>query len=237
MKKQGRLLDAFVVSGFVASFFSGFLNPLYISLILSRLDATVIAAGSFMASGFPVLVGLALGNRAVFQRLYSALPAVMAVELAAALGAAILAAVDLRAYYLVSMFVLGAFSSSVVYLLQKIKEERYRRHRASFDRRCDMADGAGLLAGSGLAVVGISLFRDPLVVAALGAAQTASVYGLFLLLYRKVPPRRARRAAAAGFGDDEEAHPCRHQGWIGRQGWIWGARPGTGRLTPAVAAC
>ena len=219
MKNQGRPLDAFVVSGFVASFFSGFLNPLYISLILSRLDASVIAVGSFMASGFPVLVGLALGNRAVFRRLYAALPAVMLVELSAALGAAVLAAVDLRAYYLVSMFVLGAFSSSVVYLLQKIKEERYHRNRATFDRRCDMADGAGLLAGSALAVVGISLFRDPLVVAGIATAQTAAVYGLFLLLYRRVPPRRARRA-------DEEAHP-------------WGSRPeaASRRLTALAAAC
>ena len=38
MKNGRRLLDAFVLSGFVASFFSGFLNPLYVSLILSRLD-------------------------------------------------------------------------------------------------------------------------------------------------------------------------------------------------------
>jgi hypothetical protein len=102
------------------------------------------------------------------------------------------------------MFVLGAFSSSVVYLLQKIKEVRYRRGRASFDRRCDMADAFGLLVGSGLAIVGISLLRDPLAVAGLGAVQTAVVYGLFLLLYRKVPQRRKRRA-------DEEPHPCGRQ--------------------------
>ncbi len=211
MKKHVRLLDAFVFSGFVASFFSGFLNPLYISLILSRLDAGVIAVGSFMASGFPVLVGLVLGNRAIFGRMYAALPGVMLVELAAVLGAAVLAAVDLRAYYLVSMFVLGAFSSSVVYLLQKIKEERYRRNRAAFDRRCDMADGAGLLLGSGLAVAGISFLRNPLVVAGLGAVQTAAVYGLFLLLYRRVPPRRPRRA-------DTEAHPWRPDGQDGAAG-------------------
>jgi len=160
-------------------------------------------------------VGLALGNRAVFDRMYAALPTVMLLELAAALGAAVLAAVDLRAYYLVSMFVLGAFSSSVVYLLQKIKEVRYRRNRASFDRRCDMTDAAGLLLGSGLAVVGISLFRNPLLVAGLGAAQTAVAYGLFLLLYRRVPSGRARRAAGGGFGADQEAHPW--QPWSARR--------------------
>lgn len=200
MKKNRHLLDAFVLSGFVASFFSGFLNPLYVSLILSRLDGTVIAVGSFMGSAFPVMVGLALGRRAVFEKLYAALPLVMLAELAAALGSAVLAAVDLRAYYLVSMFVLGAFSSSVVYLLQKIKEVRYRRNRASFDRRCDMADAAGLLLGSAVAIAGISVLRDPRAVAAVGALQTAVVYGLFLLVFRKVPPRRRRKA-------DLEEHP------------------------------
>ena len=200
MKKDRHLLDAFVLSGFVASFFSGFVNPLYVSLILSRLDGTVIAVGSFMASGFPVLVGLALGRRGVFERLYAALPIVMLAELAAALGSALLAAVDLRAYYLVSMFVLGAFSSSVVYLLQKIKEVRYRRNRAAFDRRCDMADAAGLLLGSAVAIAGISVLRDARAVAIVGAVQTAVVYGLFLLVFRKVPPRRGRKA-------DTEEHP------------------------------
>ena len=200
MKKIRHPLDAFVISGFVASFFSGFLNPLYISLILSRLDASVIAVGSFMASGFPVVIGLALGRRAVFDRLYAALPFVMLAELAAALGSAVLAAVDLRAYYLVSMFVLGAFSSAVVYLLQKIKEVRYRRNRASFDRRCDMADAAGLLLGSAVAIAGLSVLRDARAVALAGVVQTAAVYGLFLLVFRKVPPHRGRRA-------DEEAHP------------------------------
>ena len=200
MNKNRQLLDAFVLSGFVASFFSGFLNPLYVSLILSRLDGTVIAVGSFMASGFPVLIGLALGRQRVFERLYAALPFVMLAELAAALGSAVLAAVDLRAYYLVSMFVLGAFSSSVVYLLQKIKEVRYRGNRAAFDRRCDIADGAGLLLGSAVAIAGISVLRDARAVAIVGAVQTAVVYGLFLLVFRKVPQRRRRKA-------DMEAHP------------------------------
>ena len=190
MKKTRHLLDAFVLSGFLASCFSGFLNPLYVSLILSRLDGRVIAIGSFMSSAFPVLVGLALGNRAVFARLYAAIPFVMLIELTGVLVSAALALVDLRAYYLVSMFVLGAFSSSVVYLLQKTKEVRYRRNRASFDRRCDMADAFGLLVGSGLAIVGVSVLRDPRAVAGLGAVQAVVVCCLFLLLYRAVPRRR-----------------------------------------------
>jgi hypothetical protein len=202
MKNRRYLLDAFVVSGFVASFFNGFLNPLYVSMILVRLDPRVIVAGSFMASGFPVLVGAALGNRVLFRRLYAALPAVMLAELALAALATALAAVNVQAYYLASMLILGVFSSSVIFLLQKMKEERYRRRRAAFDRRVEMADGLGFLAGSGLAVVGVSVFRDAVSVAFLGALQTAVVYALFLLLRRALPPRRGR-------SDDEEPHPWR----------------------------
>ncbi|HYW84302.1 MAG TPA: hypothetical protein VFB30_13655, partial [Spirochaetia bacterium] len=193
-------LDLFVLSGFIAGFFYGFLNPLYISVILSRLDTRVIALGSFMSSAFPVLIGLVLGNKKIFGKLYTALPAVMLVELAAAFGSALVAAVDLMAYYLVSMFVLGVFSSSVVFLLQKIKEVRYRSNRAAFDRRCEMADALGLLTGSVLSVAGFSLLRDTLTIALLGSLQTVVVSLLFILLYRRVPARRKRRA-------DEEPHP------------------------------
>ncbi|HTP59231.1 MAG TPA: hypothetical protein VMM82_09955 [Spirochaetia bacterium] len=204
MKKRTAFIDAFVVSGFVASFFSGFINPLYISLILSRLDGRIIAVGSLMSSAFPVLVGALLGNRKVFERLYKVLPLIMLVELVAAVSSALVASRDLRAYYLTSMFILGVFSSSVVYLLQRLKETRYRRHRAAFDRRCDMADAFGLLSGSVVSMVGFSLLRAPLAVAILGSAQTAVVYGLFILLYRKVPNRRKSRADA-----DQEPHPWR----------------------------
>jgi len=110
------------------------------------------------------------------------------------------AAVDLMAYYLVSMFVLGVFSFSIVYLLQRIKEVRYRSDRASFDRRCEMADALGLLAGSVLSVGGFSLVRDPLSVAVLGSLQTVVVSLLFILLYRRVPARRKRQR-------DEDPHP------------------------------
>ena len=200
VSRERTVLDLFVVSGFIAGFFYGFLNPLYISVILSRLDGRIIALGSFMSSAFPVLVGLALGNRKIFGKLYAVLPLVMCVDLAAAIGSALVAAVDLMAYYLVSMFVLGVFSSSVVYLLQKIKEVRYRANRAAFDRRCDMADALGLLSGSVLSIAGFSLVRDPFSVAILGSLQTVVVSLLFILLYRRVPARRKRRA-------DEEPHP------------------------------
>jgi hypothetical protein len=202
MKKRIAVLDAFVLSGFVASFFSGFINPLYVSLILSKLDGRIIALGSLMSSAFPVLVGALLGNRRVFERLYAALPVIMLFELVAAGASALVAALDLRAYYLTSMLVLGVFSSSVVYLLQRIKEKRYRGHRAAFDRRCDMADAFGLLSGSIVSMAGFSVLRGALAVAVLGFAQTAVVYGLFIFLYRKMPSRRKRRADS-----DQEPHP------------------------------
>ncbi len=202
MKRITKYLDAFVLGGFVANFFTGFLNPVYISVILTRLDPRVIAAGSVLASGFPVLIGLLLGRRRLFARLSAVLPRVMAVELLVALAVAAAAAVNLSIYYLASMMVFGVFSAAVVYLLQKIKEVRYRRNRAAFDRRCEMADALGYLAGSGLSIVGVVELREPLAVAALGVLQTLIVYGLFLFLYRTVPQARKGRAA-------EEPHPWR----------------------------
>jgi hypothetical protein len=192
MKKTIWFLDAFLVGGFITGFFYGFLNPLYVSVILARLDGRVIALGTFMSSAFPVLIGAALGNKRVFQRLYRYLPVLMLAELSAAIASAIVAVVDLRAYYLASMFTLGVFGSSIVYLLQKIKEERYRGSRAAFDRRCDMADAIGLVSGSAVSIAGFSVLSTPLAVAILGAAQTLIIYGLFLLLYRSTQRRGGR---------------------------------------------
>lgn len=200
MRNLRKYLDVFVISGLVTSFFYGFLNPLYVSVILSRVDGRVIALGSFMASGFPLLIGAVLGNPRVFQRLYAVLPLIMLAELAASAVSVVVAAMDVMAYYLVSMFIFGIFTTSVVYLLQKTKEVRYRSGRAAFDRRCAMADAIGSLGGSAVSVAVVMALRDPRVVAILGAAQTLVVYGLFLLLYRKVPTRRGRRA-------DLEEHP------------------------------
>jgi len=162
MKRFTTYLDAFVLGGFAANFFTGFLNPVYISVILTRLDPRVIAAGSVLASGFPVVVGLVLGRQRLFARLSAVLPRVMAAELVVALGVALAAAVDLSVYYLASMMVFGVFSATVVYLLQKTKEVRYRRNRAAFDRRCEMADGLGYLAGSCLSILGVVEVREPL---------------------------------------------------------------------------
>jgi hypothetical protein len=200
MKKLKVFLDVFVLSGFVSSFFYGFLNPLYISVILVHLDPRVIAVGSFMSSGFPVFIGAVLGNPRLFKRMYAVLPWVMVIELVTGCAAALVASFDLAVYYLASMVIMGVFSTSVVYLLQKIKEKRYRTSRASFDRRYGMADALGSGAGSVLSIAAVSLLRNPFAVAVAGALQTAVVYGLFLIMYRRIPALRKRRA-------DEEPHP------------------------------
>jgi hypothetical protein len=188
MKRLKVPVDAFIIGGFVTGFFYGFLNPLYISVILTRLDGRIIALGTFMSSAFPVLIGLAMGNKRIFRRLFRVLPWVMLAELAATVVTSVLALSDVRAYYLASMFILGVFGSAVVYLLQKMKEERYRGARAAFDRRCDMADGAGLVVGSAVSIAGFPALANPQAVALLGAGQTLLIYGLFLLLYRTTPP-------------------------------------------------
>ena len=202
MRKLKPYFDVFVISGFITSFFYGFLNPLYVSVILTQLDGRVIALGSFMSSAFPVLIGALLGRKKLFDRLYAALPMVMLAELALAAVCALSAAVDLVLYYLLSMFVLGVFSTSVVYLMQRLKAARYKGVRAAFDRRAAMADAAGSLAGSTLAVIGFVEFQDPRLIAALFCAETVIVYGLFLVLHRRIPAGVRNKA-------DEEPHPWR----------------------------
>ncbi|HUI71774.1 MAG TPA: hypothetical protein VL354_14740, partial [Spirochaetia bacterium] len=198
--KNKVLFDVFVLSGFISSFFYGFLNPLYVSVILAHLDPRVIAVGSFMSSGFPVLIGAVLGNPRLFKRIYAVLPWLMMVELGMGVATALVAALDLALYYLASMVIMGVFSTSVVYLLQKVKEKRYRTSRANFDRRYGMADALGSGAGSVLSIVAVSVLKDPVSIAAVGVLQTAVVYGLFLIMYRRIPSMRKHRA-------DEEPHP------------------------------
>jgi len=143
-------ITVFIVGGFVANAFAGFINPLYVTEVLAGLDARVIAIGSVMSSAFPVLVGLALERRKVFERLYALLPAVMLAELVLTGLSTVLLSVDLTAFYLLGMLVFGVFTNSVLYLLQKVKELTVRRNRAAFDRRLAVADGLGYLAGSAL---------------------------------------------------------------------------------------
>jgi hypothetical protein len=195
MKRRKIFGDPFITGGFVTSFFSGFLYPVYVTLILSKLDARVIALGSILSGGFPVVIGLALENRRLHDWLYALLPAIMVGEVALGFATVFVAQADIAAYYVVTMLILGVFTSAVMYLLQRVKEGRYRRGRAAFDRRYATADALGFLAGSGVSMVGVPKIGDPLVVAALFALQTAVVYSMLLAARRKTPARRALRAA------------------------------------------
>jgi hypothetical protein len=210
MKRLLTGTNPFIVGGFLASLFSGFLNPVYITLILARLDGRVIAAGSLLSAAFPFAIGLVLEDRRLFRRLYRLLPLVMALEVLVALLSVAVAAVDLAAYYLVAMVVCGVFSSSVLYMLHKTKERRVRRARAAFDRRCAMADAIGFFTGSAVSMVGLIPVRTPTAVVLLGALQTLIVYLLLLGVHRPVPARRPRREAAS----DEAEEPL-----AGRPPW------------------
>jgi hypothetical protein len=210
---MGRRLNpvaAFIVGGFLANAFAGFINPIYITQILANLDGRVIILGSMVSSAFPVLVGLVLERRAVFERLYALMPLVMLVELALTSFSTLLLSVDLGAFYLLSMLVFGVLTNSVLFLQHRLKEVTVRRNRAAFDRRLAVADGLGYLAGSALGLVGSTASFGPTLVGVLGVAQTAAVYGLLVFVYRKVPHRRRRRAA------EQEPHPCQHPSWCDR---------------------
>lgn len=195
MKRYRIFGDPFILGGFVASFFTGFLYPVYVTLILARLDARAIALGSILSGGFPVVIGLALENRRLHDWLYALLPAIMVGEVAIGFLGVFVARADIEAYYVVTMLVLGVFTSAVMYLLQRVKERRYRKGRAAFDRRYATADALGFLAGSGLSMAGVPRVDDPSIVAGLFALQTALVYAMLLAARstRKAPARRAFR--------------------------------------------
>ena len=71
-----------------------------------------------------------------------------------------------------------------MYLLQILKQRRYRQGRAAFDRRYAMADAAGYLAGSLLALTDWRPLGDLRVLLALSLAQTAVVYLFYLRCWR-----------------------------------------------------
>ena len=204
MRRPITPVGALLAGGFIASAFTGYINPIYITRILASLDPRVIAAGSVIASAFPVLLGAVMEYRPVFDRLYALLPLVMAGELLLTAATVVLAPVSLAGYYLASMLVFGLLSNSVLYLLQRFKELKVRKNRAIFDRRLAVADGLGYLLGSGLSLAGATLEHSPTTIAILSCAQTAVVYGLLVIVYRRTP--RKRRAARV---EPEEPHPCR----------------------------
>jgi hypothetical protein len=112
------------------------------------------------------------------------------------------------------MLVFGTFTSAVLYLLQILKQRRYRRGRAAFDRRWAMADAAGYLAGSLLALADLPALSDLRVLLALSLAQTAVVYLIYLRCFsplrraaRRKAPRRARVRPRPAAGPAEDPLP------------------------------
>ncbi len=194
MGRRSKTFDALIIGGGLSSLFTGVINPSYIKLILSNLDLKVLSLGSLIAAGLPFLTGMVLENRRIYQRLYALLPAVMAVEAVLTILSAALYRVDAAAYYLTAMIVFGLFSSTVMHLLQELKQRRYRRGRAIFERRASMADALGYLVGSLLVFTDALVIDSVQVVLLLGFLQTALVYLLYLKAYRY---RRARPLAPA----------------------------------------
>lgn len=196
MKKLFSKADAFIVGGFITNFFNGVVNPLYINQILAHLDTRVLAAGSIIDSAFPFLIGLVLESPKVFRRLYLVLAWVMIAEIGISLASIYLAEIDLAAYYITAMCIFGIFSTSVVFLTQRIKEVRYSGDRTGFDRRSQMAEASGYLLGSVIPMATSVEIADPRILVALGVIQTALVYLLFMAAYRRV--------ASIGFFSERE---------------------------------
>jgi hypothetical protein len=184
MKRFIRSIDPYIFGGFVGSLFAGLITPYHIKLIASALDVRVIVLGSLAGSLFPFVTGLALENRRLARRLYAQLPLIMTAEVGLTAAAVLLYFLDLSIYYVASMIVFGTFTSAVMYLLQILKQRRYRRGRAAFDRRYAMADAAGYLAGSLLALTDWRPLGDLRVLLALSLAQTAIVYLIYLRCWR-----------------------------------------------------
>jgi len=184
MKRFIRSIDPYIFGGFVGSLFAGLITPYHIKLIASALDVRVIVLGSLAGSLFPFVTGLALENRRLARRLYAQLPLIMTAEVGLTAAAVMLYFLDLSIYYVASMIVFGTFTSAVMYLLQILKQRRYRRGRAVFDRRYAMADAAGYLAGSLLALTDWRPLGDLRVLLALSLAQTAIVYLIYLRCWR-----------------------------------------------------
>ncbi len=213
MNRIIRSIDPYIFGGFVGSLFAGLITPYHIKLIAAALDVRVITLGSLAGSLFPFLTGLAFENRRLARRMYAQLPLIMTAEVGFTAAAILLYALDLSLYYLASMIVFGTFTSAVMYLLQILKQRRYRRGRAAFDRRYAMADAAGYLAGSLVALADLPALNDLRVLLALSLGQTAVVYLIYLRCYR--PGRRpayrtARRPAsraAARSADRAAASP------------------------------
>lgn len=177
--------DPLLWAGFLNSLILGIINPFYISLVLSRLDVRILSAGSFIASALPFTTGLLLEHQHLFEKAYKWLPIVMAIEIVISILAILISVYSVGAYYLVAMGIFGILSTSIVFLLQRLKERRYAGKRAPFERRYAMFDALGYLVGSALVFGGWIVIKAIWPVLVLGVIQVAAVYGLSLIPYWK----------------------------------------------------
>lgn len=186
MKALGHFKDPLLLGGFVSNMFNGFLNPLYISAILGKIEPKVISIGSFMASAFPALLGILLENTRIFETLFRFLPVLMGVEVILTALVIYTSRGDAAVIYLAGMFIFGVLSTSILYLLQRVKEILYEGDRARWDRRIASADALGYLLGSALITLWEVEGQDPTFIAVLGLLQTVLVYTFFLASYLTV---------------------------------------------------
>ncbi len=186
MKALGHFKDPLLLGGFVSNIFNGFLNPLYISVILGNLEPKLISVGSFMASAFPAFLGILLENTRLFETLFRFLPLLMGGEVLLTGLVIYTSRGDAAVIYLAGMFIFGVFSTSILYLLQRVKEVLYEGDRARWDRRIASADALGYLVGSALVALGEVEGKDPSLIAVAGLLQTVVVYTFFLVSYLTV---------------------------------------------------
>ncbi|MFQ3620148.1 MAG: hypothetical protein SNJ78_04280 [Spirochaetales bacterium] len=183
MKALVHLKDPLLLGGFISNLFNGFLNPLYISAILGKVEPRWISVGSFVAGAFPAFLGILLENALVFNFLFRFLPLLMAGEIILTALLIYVSHGDVLILYLSGMFVFGIFSTSIVYLIQKVKEVRFKNNRASWDRRIASADALGYLLGSLMVVFAEVEGNDPVLVSLATLLQTILVYTFFLRSY------------------------------------------------------
>jgi branched-subunit amino acid transport protein AzlD len=121
-----KLLDPYLIGGFNSGFFIGLLNPFFVTLILSHLNVRVLAIGSFLFSALPFFLGLILENKKIFDKLFKCLPYVMLAEVLGMLALLFLYRIDTSIYYVASMGVCGLLSASIIFLMQKVRDIRYK---------------------------------------------------------------------------------------------------------------
>jgi hypothetical protein len=186
MKRFFKAFDTFIIGGCFSSLCAGIIYPHYIKLIVATLDVQVIAIGSFIASLFPLVSGLFFENPNLYRKLYTLLPLVMYMEIGFTALSIFVSSLNMVAYYVMAMVILGLFTSTVMYLLQGVKEKCYRKNRSVFERRYAMADSFGYLMGSILVFCKLVAIERVYMVLFLGLLQTITVYLLFLYSFRRV---------------------------------------------------